>query len=58
MSPQVPTGYYDAPPENIRTWLDTANAFPKCLRGAMYTTWQDNFTDLEKFATAAWSARK
>jgi hypothetical protein len=52
--PQLLAGYYDAPPENIRTWLDTANPFPKSLRGAMYTTWQNNFTDLEKFATAAW----
>ncbi|MEK6262817.1 MAG: family 20 glycosylhydrolase [Planctomycetota bacterium] len=56
--PQVLAGYYDAPPERIRNWLDTGKDFPKSLRGAMYTTWQGNFTDLEKFATSAWGGEK
>ncbi len=55
---QVLAGYYDAPPERIRNWLDTGKDFSKSLRGAMYTTWQGNFTDLEKFATAAWGGAK
>ena len=55
---QVLAGYYDAPPERIRNWLDTGKDFPNSLRGAMYTTWRSNFTDLEKFATAAWGGTK
>ncbi|MCX7408008.1 MAG: family 20 glycosylhydrolase [Planctomycetales bacterium] len=54
---QVLAGYYDAPPERIRNWLDTGKDV-KGLHGAMYTTWQGNFTDLEKFATAAWGEAK
>lgn len=54
---QVLAGYYDSPPERIRNWLDTGKEL-KGLRGAMYTTWQGNFTDLEKFATAAWGGEK
>ena len=55
---QVLAGYYDAPPERIRNWLDTGKGLPKNFRGAMYTTWQGNFTDLEKFAMAAWGGAK
>ncbi len=51
---QVLAGYYDAPPERIRTWLDAGKDLPNGLSGAMYTTWQGNFADLEKFANAAW----
>lgn len=54
---QVLAGYYDAPPERIRHWLDTGKNV-KGLRGAMYTTWQGNFSDLEKFADAAWDGAK
>ncbi len=54
---QVLAGYYDAPPDRIRNWLDTGKDV-KGIRGAMYTTWQSNFADLEKFATAAWSGAK
>jgi hypothetical protein len=53
---QVLAGYYDAPPDRIKTWLaagDTAKSTPS-IRGVMYTTWQNNFSDLEKFAAAAW----
>lgn len=53
---QVLAGYYDAPPDQIKGWLKSGEGL-QGIRGAMYTTWQDNFTDLEKFATAAWGTR-
>ena len=51
--PQVLAGYYDAPPGRIENWLKAADGL-NSVRGAMYTTWRNNFSDLEKFATAAW----
>ena len=53
---QVLAGYYDSDPKNIVRWL-TAGEGQK-VEGAMYTTWQSNFSDLEKFAEAAWGKRK
>jgi hypothetical protein len=50
---QVLAGYYDAPPERIQAWQKSGDGIMG-IRGAMYTTWRGNFTDLEKFATAAW----
>lgn len=55
--PQVLAGYYDAPPERIRGWLDVGQEV-QGVRGAMYTTWRNNFADLEKFAIAAWGDAK
>lgn len=55
---QILAGYYDAPPGRIRDWLIVGKDVPQSLRGAMYTTWQGNFTDLEAFAAAAWGSRK
>lgn len=46
---QIIAGYYDAPPERVRPWLDSA-AQVKGVAGVMYTTWQDNYSDLETFA--------
>lgn len=43
-------GYYDAPVEQIGQWLDSAAGKP--LVGVMYTTWQNNYADLERFARA------
>lgn len=45
---QLIAGYYDADPERIRDWLDTASQFPR-IDGVMYTTWKHQFTDLERF---------
>jgi len=50
---QVLAGYYDGPPEQIRTWLNDAKGLPGII-GVMYTTWQQRYDDLEAFAQAAW----
>lgn len=50
---QVLAGYYDGQPDAIRTWLAAGKGL-QGVNGAMYTTWQSNFSDLEKFAQAAW----
>ena len=46
---QVIAGYYDHAPEQIRQWLDAAKGLPG-VEGVMYTTWQQKYGDLEKFA--------
>jgi hypothetical protein len=51
--PQILAGYYDGPPERIRDWMATAGRHGG-PRGVMYTTWKSNFSQLEKFAEAAW----
>jgi len=53
---QLIAGYYDAGPLQIRDWLDAARGQPGVF-GAMYTTWRNNFTDLEKFAETARGAK-
>ena len=50
---QIRSGDYDAPPQNTVPWLKTAEGM-KGIDGAMYTTWQADFTQLEKFAELAW----
>ena len=49
---QIIAGYYDAPPERIKLWLDAA-AKVKGVVGVMYTTWRNNYAELETFATMA-----
>lgn len=46
---QMLAGYYDSPPANIAPWLADA-AKVQGVIGVMYTTWQGNYADLEKFA--------
>ncbi|EEF57796.1 hypothetical protein [Pedosphaera parvula] len=48
-NPQLIAGYYDEDPARITNWLTAARPFPRIV-GAMYTTWQNRFTDLEKFS--------
>lgn len=50
---QILAGYYDHDPSEIRTWLNDAKGV-KGVVGVMYTTWVNNYSDLEKFAAAAW----
>ncbi|HEY3266944.1 MAG TPA: hypothetical protein VGM37_08465 [Armatimonadota bacterium] len=52
-NPQIIAGYYDGPPDSIKAWLAAASGI-KGLQGVIYTTWADNYGDLEAFAAAAW----
>ncbi len=45
----VIAGYYDSDPAGVRQWLDSAKKV-KGVTGVMYTTWQQKYADLEKFA--------
>lgn len=49
---QVIAGYYDGKPERVREWLASA-AKVKGVVGVMYTTWRQNYDDLEEFAKLA-----
>jgi hypothetical protein len=49
---QMIAGYYDAAPERVREWLAAAAPFPG-VEGVMYTTWEQKYADLERFAVAA-----
>ena len=46
---QILAGYYDGPIAAIRGWLDDGRDVPGVV-GAMYTTWQHRYDDLEAFA--------
>jgi hypothetical protein len=52
---QVIAGYYDQKPEQIRDWLEAAQPYAG-VEGAMYTTWRQDYKDLERFAEAVKSA--
>lgn len=49
---QLIAGYYDHNPNQIKQWLQAAEGLPK-IEGVMYTTWRNNYADLESFAQAA-----
>jgi len=51
---QLLAGYYDGDPTTIRTWLDDAKRLSIAVDGVMYTTWRNDYDDLEAFARAAW----
>jgi len=46
---QIIAGYYDSAPEKIREWLASA-AKVNGVTGVMYTTWENNYNDIETFA--------
>ena len=54
---QVLAGYYDGRADTIRGWLDAGKGL-KGIDGAMYTSWQHNFDQLEAFAEYAWGKKK
>ena len=54
---QVIAGYYDADPAKVADWLSAAKKVPGSVLGVMYTTWKDDYSNLEKFSTAIDSAR-
>ena len=49
---QVLAGYYDVPVEQVKEWLKSG-AKVKGVIGVMYTTWQNDYSQLEAFAKAA-----
>lgn len=49
---QVIAGYYDSDVEHLRNHLAAAKSVPGII-GVMYTTWKQNYRDLEAFAKIA-----
>jgi hypothetical protein len=45
---QLIAGYYDSPPTLVTNWLNAARPYAG-ICGVMYTTWQENYSDLETF---------
>jgi hypothetical protein len=50
---QVIAAYYDEPLDKAAAWLQAARGV-KGIDGIMYTTWQDDYKDLEAFARLVW----
>ena len=55
---QVLAGFYDGDPASISGWLRSGKPEETRVAGAMYTTWQGDFTKLDAFARAAWGDSK
>jgi hypothetical protein len=53
---QVIAGYYDANPQRVKEWLAAAKNVSGLI-GVMYTTWQNNYGDMEAFSRAMDEAR-
>ncbi|BCM91456.1 hypothetical protein IAD21_03329 [Abditibacteriota bacterium] len=51
--PQIVSGFYDAGNDQIKNWMETAKDVPT-VEGAMYTTWNNDYSQLEDFARNAW----
>jgi hypothetical protein len=45
---QLIAGYYDSAPALVTNWLNAARPYTG-ICGVMYTTWQNNYSDLETF---------
>lgn len=45
---QVIAGYYDSAPSLVTNWLNSARPYTG-ISGVMYTTWQNNYSNLEAF---------
>ena len=48
---QIIAGYYDGPVADIHKWLDAAKGV-KGVIGVMYTTWRNDYSQIEAFAKA------
>jgi hypothetical protein len=51
-------GYYDAPVDGMRQWLEAAAGVSAFVDGTMYTTWRQNYADLEAFERLVDAARR
>jgi len=49
---QVLAGYYDAPPVQVKKWVESGRKVTGVV-GIMYTTWRNDYTHLEEFAKYA-----
>ena len=54
---QLIAGYYDEKPEKVRDWLTAAKTVPDSVIGVMYTTWRNDYSNLEPFSKAMDVAR-
>ena len=54
---QVIAGYYDADPAKVADWLAAAKKVPGSVLGVMYTTWKNDYSNLEKVSTAIDAAK-
>jgi hypothetical protein len=54
---QVLAGYYDDDVNYTLTWLQDSLKV-QGVEGVMYTTWQNKFDDLEKFAQVNWGGKR
>ena len=54
---QVIAGYYDDDPHKVRDWLAAAKSVPGSVLGVMYTTWKNDYSNLEKFGEAIDNAK-
>jgi hypothetical protein len=50
----VLAGFYDHDPAAIKRWQAAGREAKSSVIGAMYTTWQQDFSKLEEFARHAW----
>jgi hypothetical protein len=49
---QILAGYYDDKPERVKDWIAAAAKVPNVV-GVMYTTWQNDYSNIEAFAKLA-----
>lgn len=48
---QILAGYYDSDIGNFKKWNEASRGIPKVI-GFMYTTWDNNYADLERYGRA------
>ncbi len=53
---QILAGYYDHEEWIIDEWLNAGEGLPG-IGGAMYTTWENDYSDLQQWAALAWGTR-
>ena len=49
---QILAGYYDHKPEQVKDWLRSASKVQGVI-GVMYTTWRNDYSNIEAFAKLA-----
>jgi len=54
---QILAGYYDHEEWIIDEWLNAGEGLPG-IGGAMYTTWENDYSDLQEWASLAWGTQR